>query len=85
MDCTSLLVLVKLINIAPIKSKKGADVTSVCYETLKMNGKIKNSELKKIVGLTGDGAFAKLNKPFKNERTELLGKMFQLGGTYYIL
>ena len=66
---------VKLINIAPITSKKGADVASVCYETLKMNGKIQDSELKeKVVGLTGDGAFAKLNKPFKNKITELLGK-----------
>ena len=66
---------VKLVNITPIPSKKGKDVAGVCFESLKLDGQIKEEDLKKkIIGLTGDGAFAKLNKPFKKEITELLGK-----------
>ena len=66
---------VKLVNVTPISSKKGADVATVCFESMKMGNNIKEEDLKeKIVGLTGDGAFAKLNKPFKNKISELLGK-----------
>ena len=66
---------VKLANITPITSKKGADVARVCYDAMKMDEKISEEAIKeKIVGLTGDGAFAKANKPFKQTIRELLGK-----------
>ena len=51
---------VKLANILPIVSKKGKDVAEASFEACKLYGKIDAEENKrKVVGITGDGAFAK--------------------------
>lgn len=44
-----------------------------------MDGKIQVDDVKeKIIGITGDGAFAKSHKPFKNKINELFGKETQI-------
>ena len=59
----------------PIISKKGNDVALVCYEACLLQGSLNKSDLKdKIVGLTGDGVFAKGNAPFKDKIQELIDK-----------
>lgn len=48
------------------------------FETLKMDGKIKEDDVKeRIIGITGDEAFAKSNKHFKNKINKLFGKSIQ--------
>ena len=60
----------KLVDIVPITSKKGIDIARGCFQACHMKGKISSEELRaKVVGVTGDGAFAKGNAPFKNELT----------------
>ena len=65
---------VRLANIVPVVSKKGTDLAQTCFDVLKMEGKIdKEKYLSKIVsGFTGDGAFIKGNKNFKETLKELL-------------
>ena len=64
----------RLANIVPVVSKKGTDLAQTCFDVLKMEGKIdKEKYLSKIVsGFTGDGAFIKGNKNFKETLKELL-------------
>ena len=60
----------KLVDIVPITSKKGIDIAKGCFQACHMKGKISSEELRaKVVGVTGDGEFAKGNAPFKNELT----------------
>ena len=60
----------KLVDIVPITSKKGIDIAKGCFQACHMKGNISGEELRaKVVGVTGDGAFAKGNAPFKNELT----------------
>ena len=67
--------VVKLANIVPVSSKKGISVAEECYRALQLDGKISKKLLKdKIIGVTGDGAFAKGNKPFKQTFIKLLDK-----------
>ena len=66
---------IRLANIVPVVSKKGTDLATTCYDVLQMDGKIENGKniLSKIVsGFTGDGAFIKENKDFKDKLKELL-------------
>ena len=66
---------VKLCSLDPITSKKGDDVAVACYNSLLMKGEILPQEInERVVGITGDGAFAKGNKPFKNKIMSLLEK-----------
>ena len=66
----------KLVDIVPITSKKGKDLAKICFEACHMKGSISKEQLKeKIVGLTGDGAFAKGNAPFKDEMNLLFEKL----------
>ena len=67
--------LKKLADIIPIVSKKGSDLASVCFEACLLQGSLDKSDLNnKIVGLTGDGVFAKGNAPFKSKIQELIDK-----------
>ena len=60
----------KLVDIEPITSKKGIDIAKGCFQACHMKGNISSEELRaKVVGVTGDSAFAKGNAPFKNELT----------------
>ena len=66
----------KLVDIVPITSKKGKDLAKICFEACHMKGSISKEQLKeKIVGLTGDGAFAKGNSQFKDEVNLLFEKL----------
>ena len=65
----------KLVDIVPVTSKKGVDIASACFEACQMKGFISKEKLKeKIVGVTGDGAFAKGNAPFKDTMELLFDK-----------
>ena len=67
--------VVKSANIILVSSKKGISVAEECYRALQLDGKISKKLLKdKIIGVTGDGAFAKGNKPFKQTFIKLLDK-----------
>ena len=66
----------KLVDIVPITSKKKGKDLAICFESCHMKGSISKEQLKeKIVGLTGDGAFAKGNAPFKDEMNLLFEKL----------
>lgn len=65
----------KLADIIPITSKKGVDLASTCFAACSLQGNLDKNELeKKIIGVTGDGVFAKGNAPFKNKMQELFNK-----------
>ena len=65
----------KLADIIPLTSKKGVDVADTCMQACTLSGLLDIEILKnKIAGITGDGAFAKGNAPFKSRISELLGK-----------
>ena len=58
----------KLANITSITSKKGEDLATSCFEACTISNSISKKQLEdKIVGVTGDGAFAKGNLPFKKK------------------
>ena len=62
----------KLADIIPIMSKKGVDLASTCHEACTLKGSLNSNELEsKIAGVTGDGAFATGNAPFKKKMEEL--------------
>ena len=62
----------KLADIIPLISKTGLDLASTCFQACTLQGSIDKSQLEtKIVGVTGDGVFAKGNAPFKNKMKEL--------------
>ena len=65
----------KLANITPVISKKGEDVALACYDACTLSNQLTEKDLEsKIVGVTGDGAFAKGNAPFKNKMEVLFKK-----------
>ena len=65
----------KLADIIPVTSKKGVDLATTCYEACHLRGCLNDADLEgRIVGVTGDGAFAKGNAPFKNKMEELFEK-----------
>ena len=52
----------KLADIMPIVSKKGSALAEICVEACSVGGRLQQEILSaKIVGVTGDGAFAKGN------------------------
>ena len=65
----------KLADLIPVVSKKGADLAQTLFEAALMRGLIEEADLiAKTAGLTGDGAFAHLNAPFKQKLFELFGR-----------
>ena len=65
----------KLVDIVPVTSKKGVEIASACFVACQIKGFISKEKLKeKIVGMTGNGAFAKGNATFKDTMELLFDK-----------